>query len=73
MSMKPYISESGLKSYLAKQGYSESKIRKSVDPSNADGLIGALLRSGFLERFENGWIVIDPVASSAWLMQKAAR
>lgn len=71
MGMKPYVSESGMKDYLIKQGYSESRVRKALDPSNADGLIGALLRAGYIERFENGWIVVDPVASSAMMMQKA--
>jgi hypothetical protein len=67
---RPYISESGLKDHLENQGYSAAKIRKAVDPSNGDGLIGSLLQANMIEPFEHGWIVIDDTWASAMMMSK---
>lgn len=67
---RPYISESGLKNHLENQGYSAAKIRKAVDPSNGDGLIGGLLQANMIEPFEHGWIVIDETWASAMMMSK---
>lgn len=67
---RPYVSESGLKNYLDEIGYSKSKIRKSVDPANGDGLIGSLLRANMIEPFEHGWIVIDDTWASAMMIAK---
>lgn len=67
---KPYVSKSGLMSYLEGQGYSASKINKAVDPSNSDGLIGSLLQANMIEPFENGWIVINDTWASAMMIMK---
>ena len=67
---RPYISQSGLKNHLENQGYSAAKIRKAVDPSNGDGLIGGLLQANMIEPFEHGWVVIDETWSSAMMMSK---
>ena len=69
---RPYISESGLKAYLEKVGYSKIKIRKAVDPANGDGLIGSLIRANMISPFEHGWIVIDDTWASAMMMTKEA-
>ena len=67
---RPYISESGLKNYLENQGYSAAKIRKAVDPSNGDGLIGALLQANMIKPFEHGWIVVDDTWASSMMIRK---
>jgi hypothetical protein len=67
---RPYISESGLKNHLENQGYSAAKIRKAVDPSNGDGLVGGLLQANMIEPFEHGWIVIDDTWASAMMLSK---
>jgi hypothetical protein len=67
---RPYISESGLKNHLENQGYSAAKIRKAVDPSNGDGLIGGLLQANMIEPFEHGWVIVDENWSSAMLIRK---
>ena len=68
--VRPYISESGLKNYLENQGYSAAKIRKAVDPSNGDGLIGSLLQANMIEPLEHGWIVIDDTWASSMMIRK---
>jgi hypothetical protein len=67
---RPYISESGLKDHLEKQGYSATKIRKAVDAANGDGLVGGLLQANMIKPFENGWIVIDDAWASAMMIRK---
>lgn len=67
---RPYISQSGLKNHLQNQGYSASKIRKAVDPSNGDGLIGGLLQANMIKPFEHGWIIIDDTWASAMMIRK---
>jgi hypothetical protein len=67
---RPYISESGLKNHLQNQGYSAAKIRKAVDPSNGDGLIGGLLQANMIEPFEHGWVVLDETWGSAMMVRK---
>lgn len=67
---RPYISESGLKNHLENQGYSAAKIRKAVDPSNGDGLIGGLLQANMIQPFDYGWIVIDDTWASAMMISK---
>lgn len=67
---RPYLSKSGLSDYLEQQGYSASKIRKAIDPSNGDGLIGSLLQAGMIEPFEHGWVVVDDAWASAMMLRK---
>lgn len=68
--MRPYISKSGLKEYLSTQGYSEAKIRRAIDPSNGDGVVGALLLAKAIAPFEHGWIVVDDAWASQMMMAK---
>lgn len=67
---RPYVSKSGLSDYLASQGYSAAKVRKAIDPSNGDGLIGSMLQAGMIEPFEHGWIVIDDTWASSMMLRK---
>lgn len=67
---RPYISKSGLKSYLEGQGYSEAQIRKAVDPSNSDGMVGGLLLANIIKPFEHGWIIIDDALATAMMIRK---
>lgn len=67
---RPYVSKSGLVSYLEDQGYSAAKIRKALDESNADGLIGNLIQSNMIEPFAHGWIVTDGTWASSLMIQK---
>ena len=66
----PYISRSGLRDLLIKDGMSERTAKNKTEASRPDGLIAQMLNAGAIETFEHGWIFINDTQASALLMQK---
>jgi phage/plasmid primase-like uncharacterized protein len=68
---KPYISRSGLLSYLTeKVGMSEATARKYIQPSAVGKPISELINAGIIEAFEHGWIVVEETQISAMMILK---
>lgn len=67
----PYVSEAGLKSYLIEiEGRGDSYVKQAVKDSDPAKLIGALVKSGHIERYLNGWIMVDPAIRSQWMLSR---
>ena len=67
----PYIERGALMEYLVhKMGISEASARVYVRPSADGKLIAALLVAQVIESDDGGWIVSDPVESSAMMIRK---
>jgi phage/plasmid primase-like uncharacterized protein len=67
----PYIERGALMEYLVhKMGISEASARVYVRPSADGKLIAALLVAQVIEVDDGGWIVSDPVESSAMMIRK---
>ena len=67
----PYIERGALMEYLVhKMGISEASARVYVRPSADGKLIAALVVAQIIEADDGGWIVSDPVESSAMLIRK---
>jgi phage/plasmid primase-like uncharacterized protein len=67
----PYIERGALMEYLVhKMGISEASSRVYVRPSADGKLIAALLVAQIIESDDGGWIVSDPVESSAMMIRK---
>jgi putative DNA primase/helicase len=64
----PYVSRSGLQSWLIKQGIAERTVRNMLNPSYDDKMIGTLLQSETIEKFEFGWVMSNKVHAEALLM-----
>ncbi len=73
MESRPYLSRSALIDNLEKDGYTKSQVKKQMDVSNPDGLIGCLVMNEIIEPFDQGWVVIDPALASSMLMRKYQR
>jgi putative DNA primase/helicase len=69
---KPYLSRSGLRNLLIKDGDSERTAKNKTEASRPGSIIEQLLNAGILESFEHGWIFINQVQASVLLMQKNA-
>jgi hypothetical protein len=70
----PYITRSFMRSYLAeKRNWADKTIRNKLDPSRAEGIVMPMANAGILQRFQDGWQIICPVASSALLQAKKAK
>ena len=67
----PYIERGALMEYLVhKMGISEASARVYVRPSADGKLIAALLVAQVIESDDGGWVVSDPVESSAMMIRK---
>jgi hypothetical protein len=70
----PYLSRSAMMDYfIQKLDVSEASARQYIKPSVPGKPIADLLIAQIIEPFEHGWIVIDPVQSSAMLIRKAGK
>lgn len=68
---KPYLSRSGFLDYLTTQLDLKESSAKVYAKASAPGKpVHELLMGGILEHHEHGWIVVDNVLSSQWLMRK---
>jgi len=68
---KPYITRSGFIDYLTSSlGLREASAKVYVKPSQQGKPISDLLIGGVIESFEHGWIVVDQVLASAWMVRK---
>lgn len=65
----PYISRSGLRELLSKDGLKDRTIVNKLD-SSRDDLIGYLLNAESITPIEHGWIISDESQASAILMTK---
>lgn len=67
----PYISRSGFMDYLVSSlGTSQSTAKTYAKPGAAGRPVNDLLVAGTIGHHEHGWIVLDSVLSSAWMMAK---
>lgn len=70
---KPYVTRGGFVDYLIQQlGLTEASAKVYVKPSQKNKPIAELLLNGVIEKDDDGWKLLDEVAASALLMQKAA-
>lgn len=67
---RPYVARSVLRDLLEKDGWSDSKIKINLLPSQPERLIGSLINGEVLENYSHGWSVICHATSAQWLMQK---
>lgn len=65
----PYLTRSGLRELLEKDGIAERTIKNKLN-SSRDDLIGFMINSEVISPFEHGWILLDEVQSSAMLLRK---
>ena len=56
---------------VQKLDVSEASAKQYIKPSVPGKPIADLLTAQIIEAFEHGWIVIDPVQSSAMLIRKS--
>jgi hypothetical protein len=67
---RPYVVRSVLKSMLDDDGWSESKVKINLLPSQNERLIGSLINGEIIEPSENGWVIIDQNTASQWLISR---
>lgn len=67
---KPYITRSGLKTLLEKDGFKERTIKNMIMPSYSDKLIGNLLSARYLENHHFGWLIINEIDVTRLLLAK---
>lgn len=68
----PYVTRSGLRAKLEQDGHADRTIKNMMNPSYDDRLIGCLLNSNVIEEYEHGWVIVDPVLSSALILSASA-
>jgi putative DNA primase/helicase len=68
----PYISRAALKHFLAEaMGWTEGTITQNLKPSAAAGMVVRdMLDGSFFKPAGHGWVICDPVRSSALLLSK---
>lgn len=64
----PYVSRSGLKDFLIKEGNSEAYAERHLKPSFDNGIVFNLQNVEIIKPFEHGWQIIDKVMASALMM-----
>lgn len=69
---KPYVSRSGLREKLLRDGNAERTVRNMLNPSYADKLIGYLTQAGVIEAVNHGWMMIDPDQAAAMILSKSS-
>lgn len=68
----PYVTRSGLRAKLEQDGHADRTIKNMMNPSYDDRLIGCLLNANVIEEYEHGWVIVDPVLSSALILSASA-
>lgn len=67
----PYLSRTALREYLVGTlGYATSTADKALKPSVAGQVVHDLLQADVIKPLDGGWVVVEPVTSSAWLLGK---
>ena len=64
----PYVTRSALRDLLRQDGMAEQTIKNYLNINNDSKMTSILVREGLIESYENGFIVIDPIEASAWLL-----
>ena len=67
---RPYIARSVLREMLSEDGWTDSKIKINLLPSQPERLIGSLVNGEILSSNSHGWSIICNATASQWLMQK---
>lgn len=69
----PYVSRSGFKEFLIKNGSTERTAKNKTEASRPGSIINQLIADNMIEPIEQGWIVTHQTQASALLMQKNSK
>ena len=69
---RPYVSRDALTDLMQADGVTERTALNKVKPANTGGIIHDLLNAEIIERYEEGWVVIDKGHASALVLRKGS-
>ena len=69
---KPYISRSAFKEMLRNDGLTEPVVKNYMKPSYDSGPVSILLNGEIITNHEHGYIILDNILASAFLLRKGS-